>query len=164
MFLWLLRGRLIVPRNHGKPQSVTANTWSQRMHLCTACRWPLDRVAFQRNFYVCAHLLAVSADAVGDVAHISFNVFWISSKTEESTSSLKIFWSVCVITGGWPALSFVFARVAVRVLLPRRASNACFIISLFYTITFYLRLFIYIIFCNQTDQHKCCKKLFDKAI
>lgn len=34
---------------HGKPQSVTANTWSQQMHLCTACRWQWDRVAVQRR-------------------------------------------------------------------------------------------------------------------
>lgn len=44
--------------------------------------------------FVCARLLAVSADVVGDVAHTSSDVFSIPSTTEESTSRLKIFWSV----------------------------------------------------------------------
>lgn len=117
---------------HGKPQSVTANTWSQQMHLCTACRWQSDLVAFQRRLCplirFCTRLLAVSAATVCDVAH-SFGAFekifsalWIPRKVEGSISRLEdVLVCACLITEGRPASShqpsaFMFACVAVSVL------------------------------------------------
>lgn len=69
----------------------------------------------------------------------------------------------------WRSTSFIHNNLYLSYLsallwafFPRHTLNVCFIISLFYTIVCYPRLLIYIIFCNQTDQDKCCKNYLTK--